>query len=1449
MAASWRLRATRPWALLLATLATAATAVLSAQPEGRTGYRPAAYAIRGAKVVVGTTPEATVEVGTVVVRDGVIEAVGPADQVEVPFDAEVIDGKGLVVYAGFLDLYTTLGVPAGAVRSQTGPGRSASTGDYPLPHTPTDNRNGLTPEFVVASALDLPEATAQERRSLGFTDLLAAPGGAIATGQSALVSLSGLPRRESVVKSPVALHISVQPPDGPLPPHDPEEPTAVARARGRKLPGTYPTSLMGAVAHLRQAMLDAEHDRLVRAYYEKSGGKRPPFDPTLTALDAARTKQVPVWWEANSRDEIHRALDLAEEFGTTAVIVGGRDAGKVADRLKALDVPVVLRLDFPEEPKIPAEADYRKREPEDRYDPLRLLAERNARWRERVETAKVLAAAGVRIAFSSEGLAKPETFHAQVRKAIAAGLPRDAALSALTSTAAEIAGLGPRLGTIEPGKLGHLVVLSAPYGEDSAKIRYVLADGLKFEVDKAPTPARPSEDPKKADAARTKPEVAKPETPKAETPKPEAPKPAPADAAKPKGEPPAPASGPAAPNTAKAEEDQPPATPFADVPTEFEDDRRPRIKTGGSCFIKDATILTVANGTLARGSILIVDGLIKDIGTDLPAPPKGVEVIDAAGLVAMPGIIDSHSHIAIQGGSNEMSLSIVPEVRVRDALNGDDPAIFRALAGGVTTARILHGSADTIGGQDAVIKLRVGRPARELIVAGKDVPQGVKFALGENVTRRIGRFPNTRMGVEATIERAFEEAKAYKAECDAYEAAKAKGEPGPPPRRDLRLEALAGILDGTLKVHSHCYRLDEILMLLRLADRHGVRIQSLQHALEGYKIAAEIAAHGASVSSFADWWAYKVEAFDAIPFNAALLTEAGVKVCIKSDDEELIRHLYQEAAKMVKYGGVPENQALAMITRNPALQLGLDHKIGSIEINKQADIALFNAHPFDGFARCEMTIIEGEVWFQRREPGGKNGALPGNHSAMPSAAAEIANGPLEIPDDPKGIFAVTGATLHPVSGPRIADGVLVIADGKIAAIGGPDTPIPTGARTIDAKGLDAWPGLVDAGTLLGLFEVGSLSETQDFADSAQFQPELRTAVALHPDSELIPVTRANGVLTAYVQPTGGLISGQGCLIDLDGWVPSEMILADRVALNVNIPPYAPPGLDPSRNRVGDDPNARRKERLDAIREQFRLALAYDKVMQGGKGQKDSGVPVDPRLAALVPFAKGEKPVLFRADRRVEILDALAIVEELKLKAIITGGADAWKATDRLKALKVPVLIGGTLRLPTEPTDPYDAPYTNPLRLLEAGVPFAIRSGGAGPDQATAGRNLPYEAAMAVSYGLPEAEALRAVTLRPAEILGIADLLGSLEVGKRANVVLTAGHILQPTTEVKALFIGGKPLLPESRHTRLYAKYQRRLADVRAGLAPLGIEHAPKPSPPPSTPTTAPVPVSEPAHER
>ncbi len=570
------------------------------------------------------------------------------------------------------------------------------------------------------------------------------------------------------------------------------------------------------------------------------------------------------------------------------------------------------------------------------------------------------------------------------------------------------------------------------------------------------------------------------------------------------------------------------------------------------------------------------------------------------------------------------------------------------------------------------------------------------------------------------------------------------------------------------------------------------------------------------------------------------MTEAGANVCIKSDDAELMRHLNHEAAKMVKYGGVTEAQALAMITMNPARELGLDHRLGSIEVGKDGDLAIFNAHPFDAFARCELAVIDGEVYFQRREPGGKPAARPrpGDHSKMPQAPAELRARSIDIAAQPKGIFALVRANIHPVSGPAIKDGTIVVANGRIAAVGPASAvTIPPEAQTIELGGLDVWPGLVDAGSRVGLAEIGSLSETQDYADSAQYQPELRTSTALHPDSEHIPVTRANGILTSYIEPTGGVISGQGCIIDLNGWVPRELTIVDAAALNVRIPAYVARDGEPRRfgpGRPGQgpgggeppDPNARRKEQLEKIREHFKKALAYDAVIRGAR-QKGATPPApDPRLEALVPYARGEKPVIFQAEQQVEILDALDMARELKLKAIISGGAEAWKVADALKKAGVPVLLSGTLRLPRKEYDPYDAEYSAPARLEAAGVTFAIKSQEGGPSEATSSRNLPYEAAFAVAFGLPEDAALRAITLAPARILGVADQVGSIEPGKRANLVVTAGNILQPTTDVLALFIDGRPLRPESRHTRLYAKYRGRLEEVRAGRARMGIDPAP-----------------------
>ena len=393
--------------------------------------------------------------------------------------------------------------------------------------------------------------------------------------------------------------------------------------------------------------------------------------------------------------------------------------------------------------------------------------------------------------------------------------------------------------------------------------------------------------------------------------------------------------------------------------------------------ITHATVITASHGTLENATVLIRDGKIAAVGKDI-AVPAGAQVIDGNGKYLMPGIIDAHSHSGGEG-INEGTLSNTAMVRMEDVMREDGIALYRSLAGGVTTLNVLHGSANTIGGQNAVVKLRWGLPVDSMLFAG--APPGIKFALGENVRRtnvpqipgRTPRYPRTRMGQEELLREVFTRAREYQAEWKAYEGAKAqrrKDAKTPellPPKRDLQLDALVEILEGKRLVHAHSYRSDEILMLLQVAKDFGFKIASLQHVLEGYKIADEIAAAGAGASTFADNWAYKLEAFDAIPFNAALMAERGVTVTINSDSDERARRLYQEAAQAMKYGGASEEEAIRMITLNAAKQLGVEKLTGSIDVGKDADIAIFNGHPFAPASRVEMTLIDGRVFFDRNK--------------------------------------------------------------------------------------------------------------------------------------------------------------------------------------------------------------------------------------------------------------------------------------------------------------------------------------------------------------------------------------------------------------------------------------------------------------------------------------------------
>ncbi|NOX55688.1 MAG: amidohydrolase family protein [Planctomycetes bacterium] len=1009
------------------------------------------------------SPGRRIEDATVLVRDGRIVAVGRG--VSVPDDAEVISARGGFVYAGFIDAGNSK-----LLSSESAPkpivGRPMDFSSDVLAATRPDNRKGLTPQFCAAEVLQLDPKKLEALRQSGITTVHLVPAGRIASGQSAVVTTSGVPLREAVLQPNLFGQFQLYAPCG----------------------RTYPATLMGATAHLRQLFLDARRYRRHAELFREKPNQipRPPFDPTLLALQRILDGSQRPLFLANSRDEIHRALDFAREQRLKIALWGASGAAECISRLRRERPGLIVQVDFGDPPKIEDSLPGTKPTPGTKPSeltpevkpPLRAQRDKQDRWKHRVGSLAELNKAGLRFAVSSRKLDHPADILKNLRTAIEHGLPRDAALAALTTNAAKLLGLSDRLGTIEPGKLAHLVVLTAPFDDKQAKVRFVFVDGLKFEYNKQKEAVREAASPRRPDKAasvdvsgRWQMEIQSgkapfpaeltllPEGPKlsgtfsstqgdgrvtegrvsgdritftvaigagdraihlkfsgtcqkttmsgtvsspfgraapwkairreepnepdnpiqlalepvvVETPA-AAPK---KSSASPSGKAPA---GPETASKKKADE-----LPAGAWPTELEKDRRAARRGNGNLFVRGGTIWTGTGQTLRNASILIERGKIKAIGQGL-TPPKGTLVVDARGRFILPGLIDTHSHIMIAGGTNENTQSIVAEVRVRDAIQTDDVSEYRALAGGVTTASA-HGSANVIGGQHAGVKLKYGATAREHLVP--NAPQGVKFALGENPKGRPKRFPRSRPGVEATLRRAFAEAARYQEQWRQFRQAVKRDKNLLPPRRDLRLEALADILSHKKFMDCHCYRADEILMVFRVAESFGFRVNSLQHALEAYKVAPEVAAHGASCSTFSDWWAYKVEAYDATPYNVALLTRAGVNAVLKSDNAELMRHLYQEAAKMLRYGDLPADQALQTITLNAARELKLEGRIGTIEVGKDGDLAIFNGHPLNAFARCEMTIIEGVVYFERQKQPSAMSAAPvrSTSSILPRSA-------------------------------------------------------------------------------------------------------------------------------------------------------------------------------------------------------------------------------------------------------------------------------------------------------------------------------------------------------------------------------------------------------------------------------------------------------------------------------
>ena len=852
---------------------------------------------------------------------------------------------------------------------------------------------------------------------------------------------------------------------------------------------------------------------------------------------------------------------------------------------------------------------------------------------------------------------------------------------------------------------------------------------------------------------------------------------------------------------------------------------------GGPTAIRGATLVTVTNGTIPNGTVVLRDGKIAALGANVDIP-AGAEVVEASGKFVSPGLIDAHSHIAVDG-INEGGTTVSSMTGIEDVLDPTDINIYRDLAGGLTTALILHGSANPIGGTSAVIKMRWGKTRPEELLFEGAMP-GIKFALGENPKRNTTRpgpprYPDTRLGVEFVIRDAFTRAKAYQRAWQEYERRKQAGADVIAPRRDLQLEPLVEILEGRRLVHSHCYRADEILMLIRLADEMGFKIATFQHVLEGYKVANEIAAHGAGASTFADGWGYKIEAIDAIPHNAALMTRRGIVASINSDSAERARRLNTEAAKSVKWGGLSDDEALALVTINPAKQLRIDDRVGSLEVGKDADVVIWTHHPLSTYAIVERTYIDGQLYYDRQgetqrvtqlraekvqlvSAEGAEGLAP--TAAEPHADPRVAPLPPSAGNDngePAGtnggslrtgiqgsgpVLAITNARIHPVTQPGIERGTIVIRGGTIAAVGA-NVPVPADAEVIDADGADVYPGWIDARSTLGLQDpgAGGYADTNEMLD---FNPQVRSVVAFHNDSVSIPVTRANGVTTVAVTPSGGLLGGQVAVMNLDGWTWEESTVKAYVGSAFQFPTLGRPrrGPDPDRDKPYDDLKKDRDAKLDELAELLEQTRAYAKA--------GSDRATDWVLEALVSVVEGELPLLTRADSAADIRDAVAFAERVGVKLVISGGLEAPLVAQELAEKDIPVIFGPVLTLPTREDLPHAATYAAPGELARAGVKVAFGTG-----DANNGRLLPYHVAQAVAWGLDRDEAIKALTINAAEILGVADRLGSIEPGKMANLVITKGDPLEIRTEVTHVLINGRDVGLDNKQETLYNRYAQR----------------------------------------
>ncbi len=910
---------------------------------------------------------------TLIIRDGRIVALGAG--LKVPAGAVEIDCKGKFIYPSFIDLYTDYGMPS----AQQQGGGGFSFGQQPQLNSndkgPTGWNQALKSDVDAFRNFAVDDEKAKTLREAGFGTVLSHVKDGIARGTGTVVTLAEQNENFVVIKDRASAHYSF------------------SRGTSRQ---SYPSSMMGSIALLRQTFMDAQ-------WYKNKPVKE---GLNLTLQSWNDNLSLPQVFEANDKWNALRADRIGDEFGVQFIIKGGQDEYQRIKEMKSTNAVFILPLNYPQAMDV-----------EDPADARFVSLSDMKHWELAPTNLAAFEKEGISFCLTTSDLRSPSQFWPNLRKAMEYGLSEEKALEALTTVPAKVLGVADQVGSLEPGKLANFLITNGPVFHEKSNILYNWVQGIKYEgkedistfaglyelvVNTAAGKEKYQLDVKTASSAtlvgedtlqvrfshdgkQIKLSYA-------------------AAARRQRG--PAQRAGSALPATAtrlvgmqngkelngtgvdstgqmltwtaslvkpaelklEASKDKKdlelgkltfPLEPFG-----WEEGQQPKQET---ILIRNATVWTnEKEGVLQNADVLIRDGKIASVGKNLSA--NGARVIDGTGKHVTAGIIDEHSHIAA-ASINEGGQSVTSEVRIADNLNPDDINIYRQLSGGVTSSHILHGSANVIGGQTQLIKLRWG--ANDEGLKFKNWTGQIKFALGENVKRSSSssgniRYPDTRMGVEQVLVDAFTRAHDYEKAWKEYNAAKDK-KGLTPPRRDLELEALVEILNEKRYITCHSYVQSEIIGAMEVAKRMGYKYNTFTHILEGYKVADKMKLHGANASTFSDWWAYKMEVQDAIPYNAAIMHKVGLNVAINSDDAEMARRLNQEAAKVVKYGGVSEEDALKMVTLNPAKMLHVDDRVGSLKAGKDADVVVWSDHPLSIYAKSLYTIVDGTVYFDREK--------------------------------------------------------------------------------------------------------------------------------------------------------------------------------------------------------------------------------------------------------------------------------------------------------------------------------------------------------------------------------------------------------------------------------------------------------------------------------------------------